>query len=202
MNGTVYCAGPLFDTKQREEMASIAEALERGGFKVFLPQRDGICFQDAIDYAQTVEADYSAACAKLKLLIFALDVHQVMEECDALVLNLNGELPDGGSVAEAAMAWAAGKPVVLYSKHADPAITGSGNPLIAGLGEFTLVAEGDSLPRAVEAALQRQRGPRRELAAHVRDVAELGSAVAKALRSGGRGEETWRQLLTLASQRR
>jgi len=38
----VYCAGPLFNEKEKEEMAEIAQALERHGFEVFLPQRDGL----------------------------------------------------------------------------------------------------------------------------------------------------------------
>ena len=38
----IYCAGPLFNPIEQIEMANIASALEESGYKVFLPQRDGL----------------------------------------------------------------------------------------------------------------------------------------------------------------
>ena len=42
----IYCAGPLFNRPEREEMAEIARALEAAGFGVFLPHRDVFLFED------------------------------------------------------------------------------------------------------------------------------------------------------------
>ena len=40
----IYCAGPLFNPKEQEEMGQIASVLECKGYSVFLPQRDGLEF--------------------------------------------------------------------------------------------------------------------------------------------------------------
>ncbi|OTP76147.1 Nucleoside 2-deoxyribosyltransferase [Caballeronia sordidicola] len=40
----VYCAGPLFNARERAEMDSIASVLEQAGFSTFLPHRDGLEF--------------------------------------------------------------------------------------------------------------------------------------------------------------
>ncbi len=40
----VYCAGPLFNAYERDEMAKIACVLKDAGYATFLPQDDGIEF--------------------------------------------------------------------------------------------------------------------------------------------------------------
>ena len=42
----IYCAGPLFNRAEQEEMAEIARTLAGAGFSVFLPHRDGFVFAD------------------------------------------------------------------------------------------------------------------------------------------------------------
>jgi nucleoside 2-deoxyribosyltransferase len=42
----IYCAGPLFNRAEQEEMAEIARTLADAGFSVFLPHRDGFVFAD------------------------------------------------------------------------------------------------------------------------------------------------------------
>ena len=71
--------------------------------------------------------------------IFALDVYQVMLGCGSLVLNMNGRVPDEGAVAEAAMAWTLGKPIVIFKADARSKIAGRDNPLIVGQTEFETV---------------------------------------------------------------
>jgi nucleoside 2-deoxyribosyltransferase len=41
----VYCAGPLFNQSERDEMSSIADALVGEGHSVYLPHRDGMEFR-------------------------------------------------------------------------------------------------------------------------------------------------------------
>ena len=110
----VYCAGPLFNRKEQEEMLQISEALEEAGFDTFLPQRDGLelskCVDELVREGMTVEE----AGRLMAEAIFALDVYQVLEGCHMLVANLNGRVPDEGAVSEAAIAWARGKPVIAY----------------------------------------------------------------------------------------
>ncbi|HYL80063.1 MAG TPA: hypothetical protein VEU07_04570, partial [Candidatus Acidoferrum sp.] len=40
----IYCAGPLFNRPEQEEMAEIARALAGAGFSTFLPHKDGFVF--------------------------------------------------------------------------------------------------------------------------------------------------------------
>ena len=136
--GCVYCAGPLFNKMERDEMAELADALKGAGLEAFLPQRDGL------EYVPCVEAllgfGVAAGLAKqfISRAIFALDVYQVIEACDAIVVNLNGRVPDEGAVSEAAMAWCAGKVVVGYKADGRSVFMGQDNPLVAGLFDFEI----------------------------------------------------------------
>ena len=38
----VYCAGPLFNRAERDEMTDIADVLCEAGYTVYLPHRDGM----------------------------------------------------------------------------------------------------------------------------------------------------------------
>lgn len=136
----IYCAGPLFNRKEKEEMEEIAQALEKEGFGVFLPQRDGLEFAGCIDGLIASGLDQETASDLLMRAIYALDVYQVIEGCDAIVVNLNGRVPDEGAVAEAALAWYAGKTLVGYKSDVRSLIRGCDNPLVLGLFDFKTVA--------------------------------------------------------------
>src|SRR5215813_6848420 len=149
----IYCAGPLFNPSERAEMEILAEALELAGFKTFLPHRDGFLYRTIVP--DLVRAGYALEVAQwmVRQAIFALDVYQVLVSCDGAVVNLNGRVPDEGAVAEGAMAWTAGKAVVLFKDDARSKIDGLDNPLVAGLGGFRLVSHSEDLPRALTRAL-------------------------------------------------
>lgn len=149
----IYCAGPLFNPSERAEMEMLAEAIELGGFKTFLPHRDGFVFGAIVP--DLVRAGYTLDVAQwmARQAIFALDVQQVLLECDGTVVNLNGRVPDEGAVVEGAIAWTAGKPVVLFKDDARSKIDGLDNPLVAGLGGFRLVSRSEDLARALTRAL-------------------------------------------------
>src|SRR5688572_18145123 len=149
----IYCAGPLFNPSERAEMEMLAEALEQGGFKTFLPHRDGFVFGAIVP--DLVRAGYALDVAQwmARQATFALDVQQVLLECDGTVVNLNGRVPDEGAVVEGAIAWTAGKPVVLFKDDARSKIDGLDNPLVAGLGGFRLVNRSEDLARALTRAL-------------------------------------------------
>lgn len=149
----IYCAGPLFNPSERAEMEMLAEAIELGGFKTFLPHRDGFVFGAIVP--DLVRAGYALDVAQwmARQAIFALDVQQVLLECDGTVVNLNGRVPDEGAVVEGAIAWTAGKPVVLFKDDVRSKIDGLDNPLVAGLGGFRLVSRSEDLARALTRAL-------------------------------------------------
>jgi len=137
-NARVYCAGPLFNVKEREEMEQIAGVLEARGLKTFLPQRDGLELTRCVEQLQTIGHSASEAAELISEAVFALDVYQVLHGCHVVVANLNGRVPDEGTVAEAAMAWARGKAVVGYKSDSRSAFAGEDNPLVSGLFDFCL----------------------------------------------------------------
>ncbi len=147
----VYCAGPLFNAKEREEMQEMAAALEDAGFATFLPQRDGLELAECIELLVGRGIDRGRAARLLSRAIFALDVFQVLEACDATLVNLNGRVPDEGAVAEVAMAWARGKTVIGYKADSRSLVGGEDNPLVAGLFGFQIMTTiGDAVGRLTD----------------------------------------------------
>lgn len=141
----IYCAGPLFNRKEQEEMKEISDALEAAGFQVFLPQRDGFEFSKlSINFK---EMGYSESDTNriLNKAIFALDVFQVVSS-DGLILNINGRVPDEGAMVEAGIAWNAGKDVIIYKNDSRTLINGSDNPLLLGLSDFVVVESITDIP--------------------------------------------------------
>ena len=142
----IYCAGPLFNEKEKEEMASIADVLTGAGFEVFLPHRDGFEFANLFEVFSDLGISTEKANAILNKAIFTLDVFQVLDS-DGLALNINGRVPDEGAMVEAGIAWNAGKKVVIYKNDSRTLINGYDNPLLLGLGDFQVVS---SIPEIAE----------------------------------------------------
>ncbi|MDX1969753.1 MAG: nucleoside 2-deoxyribosyltransferase [Planctomycetaceae bacterium] len=153
----VYCAGPLFNSAERNEMTAIADALVATGFSVYLPHRDGMEFRLVLEVLVDRGWERAVAAQFLHEAIFALDVYQVIVSCDALVWNLNGRTPDEGAVSEAAIAWTLGKPIVAYQDDVRSLIAGRVNPLLVGLVDFERVDEIDAIVPALQETLTRQR---------------------------------------------
>jgi len=209
----VYCAGPLFNAYERDEMAKIACVLKDAGYATFLPQDDGIEFTrlakeftrptvseanpqpDGLGFTRRVSEDQEAhsmsrdvAHDLLQRAIFALDLYELLENSDAVVANLNGRVPDEGTIVEAAVAWHAGKALVLYKADARAPLDGSDNPMLTGLGGFCLVSKLSDLPGAVGEQLRVSRARR------VDETVVKGQQIAEVWRSS-RSASTLRQLL-------
>lgn len=135
----IYCAGPLFNPKEREEMQEIAEAIESCNISTFLPQRDGIKYADLIRKLRNMGLSNNKADAILKKVIFYLDIYHVLEDTQGLVLNLNGRVPDEGAIVEASIAWLSGKKVLIYKTDDRSLINGTDNPLVLGLNSFGVI---------------------------------------------------------------
>lgn len=150
----IYCAGPLFNQAERDEMTAIADVLCEAGFTVYLPHRDGMEFR--LILVELVDRGWPAPLAAqfLHEAIFALDVYQLAVECQAVAWNLNGRVPDEGAVSEAAIAWAIGKPIVAYMDDARSLIEGRVNPMLVGLVEFETKVTIGELPMALKAAIE------------------------------------------------
>ena len=144
----VYCAGPLFNAKEKEEMAEIATVLEDSGFRVFLPHRDGFELAQLLDVLKDIGVSEISANRLLNKAIFVLDVYQVLDS-DGLVLNINGRVPDEGATVEAGIAWNAGKRVVIYKSDSRTLINGNDNPLLLGLSEFVTINKISEIPNVL-----------------------------------------------------
>ena len=172
----VYCAGPLFNDPERKEMAAIARVLEDAGYATFLPQRDGM----ELARVKPLLAERGLAAADAGVVveraIFCLDVFELTVRADAVVANLNGRVPDEGTVVEAALAWQCGKPLVLYKADDRSVFGGSDNPMLTGLGGFGTTGDIDGLPAAVGAALSA------DLMSERSSIVEMGKEIAETRR--------------------
>lgn len=165
----VYCAGPLFNPAEKAEMESIATVLEKSGNTTFLPHRDGLEFAKL--HSQLLKQGVPApkAAAVLVRAIFVLDVHLILDVVNVVVANLNGRVPDEGTIVEATLAWHKGLPLVFYKSDVRSLLYGADNPLVLGLTNFQVVASIQEIPDAVEHQLKQSR--------LVKDVCRLGLTV-------------------------
>jgi len=148
----IYCAGPLFNPKEKEEMEQIATVLENAGYSVFLPQRDGLEFAELFPFFLEKGVPSQRALSILNMAIFSLDVFQIMDGA-GLLLNMNGRVPDEGAMVEAGIAWAHNKVVVIFKSDSRSLIQGNCNPLVLGLAEFSFVDSYNDIARAFETKL-------------------------------------------------
>ena len=141
----IYCAGPLFNPKECEDMLGIATALERSGYRVFLPQRDGLELANILPELLRYGIPYKESTDICSKSIFSLDVFQIMDS-HGLVLNMNGRVPDEGAMVEAGIAWAHGKTLAIFNTDERTLIQGNCNPMVMGLSNFESVSSYEDLP--------------------------------------------------------
>jgi nucleoside 2-deoxyribosyltransferase len=186
----VYCAGPLFNQAEREEMTQISQLLTEAGFEVYLPHRDGMEFRPVLDELVARGWPVATAGRFLHAAIFALDVYQLVAECGSMVWNLNGRVPDEGAVSEAAMAWMLGKPIVGYKDDFRSMISNRDNPLLAGLIEFEMLTSKPEIPEHLSKLIEGWDTPPRGLS-------NLPVSVQRAV---GQGSLLWTAMQAQAAQ--
>jgi len=134
LNMLVYCSGPLFSPEEIGGMTAVAEVLEAAGCRTFLPHRDGLERYVMSQINNPVSrASFLPIRRWMDRAIFCLDIYQIVERCDALVFNMNGRVPDEGGVVETAIAFATGKPLVIYKNDCRAPFGGGDNSMLAGL---------------------------------------------------------------------
>ncbi|TGM61261.1 dual specificity protein phosphatase family protein [Leptospira vanthielii] len=182
----IYCAGPMFNPSEINELATISKHLESVGYATFLPPRDGLEIAELfkeIPKARDIVPEEEQGWAKyyLKSAIFAIDVYNVLERCDGVVLNLNGRVPDEGGIVEATLAFTAGKPVVFYKTDYRTKLFGEDNLMITGLARSVPYVESlNDLGPALELSfdiLRRRGGLGGPLPASTKIWADLGRQV-------------------------
>lgn len=153
----VYCAGPLFNPKEREEMDSIASALKDAGYLVFLPQENGLEFAKLLPVFVERDIALEDAIKILNMAIFSLDVFEIIDS-QGLVLNMNGRVPDEGAMVEAGIAWAHDKSLVIFKNDDRSLIQGNCNPLVTGLSDFEIISEYQDIPTAFDRKISQSNG--------------------------------------------
>lgn len=188
----VYCSGPLFCAEEVGGMTAIARALEGAGFETFLPHRDGLEPYVLRFSGGALPAVVPIARDRVDYAIFAVDVYELVERCDAVVCNLNGRVPDEGTVVEASLAFAVGTPVILYKADARAPFGGRDNAMLTALSRGPIEERIDRLPERVRQVLGegRARGtPSPELAKAVADGGRIAALLARI--PGGLGKQRW-----------
>ncbi len=168
----IYCAGPLFNAGERAEMDSTSSMLEQSGFSTFLPHRDGLEFAQLKPALEKLGASPNEAASIVDKAIFSLDTYQLLRQCDVVVANLNGRVPDEGAIVEATLAWHSGKPLILYKTDVRSMLSGSDNPMITGLGDFETIGDLSALPAAILRAVALHSTEK------VTEAMDLGASVA------------------------
>ena len=171
----IYCSGPLFCAEEVGGMSAIAKVLEDAGFETFLPHRDGLEAYVMRFANASFPSTISGIRARVDYAIFSLDVYELIGRCSAAVCNLNGRVPDEGMIVEAALAYAAGKPLVLFKDDARAPFGGYDNSMLTSLVHGKIVRRLNALPSALEHVLSQEIDP-----------APLSSELKKAVSYGNR----------------
>ncbi|WP_256927642.1 nucleoside 2-deoxyribosyltransferase [Caballeronia sordidicola] len=108
----------------------------------------------------------------LNKAIFALDTYQLLRRCDVIVANLNGKVPDEGTVVEATLAWHSGKPLILFKTDVRSMLNGSDNPMVTGLGDFETIDDLSALPAAIGRVVARHSSEK------VTETLDFGASIA------------------------
>ena len=133
-------------------MAAIARTLKQAGYAPFLPHRDGVeaFVLNAIDNPLANLPIFAPINRFMSRAAFALDINKVLD-CDYFVFNMNGRVPDEGGVVETGVAFAAGKPIVIYKNDPRTAFGGTDNLMLAGVSQlFAQVDDIAQIPERLE----------------------------------------------------
>ena len=141
----VYFAGPLFNKAEKDYNLKVVSVLEKAGYKVFLPQRDGVegCLLKDISAKEKID------------IIFNKDVYEV-KNADVLFMVLDGRIPDEGACVELGIAYANGKR--CYGFKTDSRVCESDldiNPMLTGcFNKIFKSFDGDALILELEEYLK------------------------------------------------
>jgi nucleoside 2-deoxyribosyltransferase len=178
----IYCSGPLFCAEEVGGMSAIAKVLEDAGFQTFLPHRDGIEAYIMRFGNSSFPSTISSIRTRIDYAIFSLDVYELIERCNAVVCNLNGRVPDEGMIVEAALAYAAGKPLVLFKDDARAPFGGYDNSMLTSLAHGKIVKKLNELPSALKKEMSRKMNAA-SLSENLQKAISYGKSISSAMGS-------------------
>ena len=122
MGKKVYFAAPLFSKSEMDFNLKLTEVLEKHGYEVFLPQRDGYLAAELEGKSEEELTD----------MIFEKDKSEVLK-ADILFMLLDGRVPDEGACVELGIAYANNKRCYgIKSDSRSVEINMDLNPMITG----------------------------------------------------------------------
>ena len=179
----VYLSGPMFSAGDKMEQQALATALEAGGFECHVPQNNGIEVANVMQLLNDPSLHGGKMLEPLVLdrcivwvtrTVAALDVFQVVEGCQCTVLNIDGRVPDEGSLVEATLAWYAGHPVVPYKTTSISELGGNNNPMIGVISGWAPVSsDAAGVLAAVKASMRSVVASRQPVTTPPLDVQQL-----------------------------
>ncbi len=137
-------------------MSAIARVLETAGFSTFLPHRDGLEAYALRMAGMPTPGPLAGIRSRIDMAIFSLDAYELLEGCAAVVCSLNGRVPDEGMIVEASLAYAAGRPLVLFKDDVRAPFSGYDNSMLTSLVKGRIINKINEIPAAVGEALSRK----------------------------------------------
>lgn len=123
----IYLAGPLFCEAELRYNREMKGYLAGCGFDLVLPQEESA----DLDLAGLMSSDRAVPTATE---VCRRDL-ETLDSCDALLINLDGRVPDEGACVELGYAYAKGKPVFGIKTDVRTAEYGIDNMMIVGVLE-------------------------------------------------------------------
>ena len=158
-------------------MDEIAKTLQGAGYDTFLPQEDGLEGVELLPRLIDRGLDRDRAGTVVSQAIFSFDVYQLLSICSATVANLNGRVPDEGTVVEAALTWMSNHPLLLYKDDGRVGFAFGDNPMLTGLGDHKVIHNIHQLP--LELASLTASPAELLLPRHVERIVEAGKRIAE-----------------------
>jgi nucleoside 2-deoxyribosyltransferase len=154
---TIFISGPMFSPADLWEGRTIKAALEGAGFDTYWAPEDGIEDEQLIQNLKSPlmeVTDFQKVALLVQKIGWTLDIYMATFGCDAMVMDMNGRVPDEGSVVEAANAYACGMPLVLYKETSITMWGPFDNPMLAALTKnWEPVTTVEAIAPALEAAI-------------------------------------------------
>jgi nucleoside 2-deoxyribosyltransferase len=178
----IFLSGPMFSPADLWEQGQIDAVLVKAGYETYLASRDGIEDDVLIANLKTplVEmSSFQTLALMVQKLGWTLDIYMATYGCDGMVFNMNGRVPDEGSVAEVANAYAAGMPIVTYKSTSITMWGPFDNPMVAALNRtwHPVTTYDDIVPALAKALAGRDASYRYVAPPYFAEALEIGKFV-------------------------
>lgn len=152
---TVYIAGSSYSPYEKKALDNISSLLVNQGYKTYMAHQKGIgaFIEKFKEDGKITDAGYASMYKALQRAIFCHELFNVVEATDCFVFNMNGRVPDEGGVFLSAVAFSAGRPVVIYKNDHRAVFHGNNNSMIDGCSwNYSYLKKINEIPEALQAA--------------------------------------------------